>query len=97
MNEVIDYGLHCSYKDVPWLVKSLLTKTPPRTTILEEEFGYYLIIPDRDWLMGGTTMSLIIQSIQQSKRAIFLVSRCAGCTFKLISFIVHFISPKIDM
>ena len=55
----------------------LLTRTSPKTSILEEEYGYRLNIRDRDWLiLGGTTMSMIIQSIEQSRRFIFLISRC---------------------
>ena len=42
---------------------------------LEKQYGYRLVIGNRDWLGGKVIIRCIMDSIQKSRKVIFILSR----------------------
>ncbi len=42
---------------------------------LEKDYGFRFVIAQRDWIAGRTIRANIVDSIEKSRRVIFIVSR----------------------
>ena len=49
---------------------------------LEKEYGFRLVIHERDWIAGRTIRANITDSIEKSRRVIFIISRYGHTKFK---------------
>ena len=66
---------------------------------LEKEYGFRLIIHERDWIAGRTIRANIMDSLEKSRRVIFIVSRSNNillfqflkCPFVCFTYHVHFV------
>ena len=67
----------CSHKDTRWVSDVFMRHKKPRSRRfdLEKEHGFRLVIHRRDWIAGRTIRANIMDSIEKSRRVIFIISR----------------------
>ena len=63
-----------SHKDIKW-VKEIFWKSDGVQFDMEKEYGFRFMIHDRDWIAGRTIRANITDSLEKSRRVIFILSR----------------------
>ena len=64
----------CSHKDIKW-IKEVFWKKDKFQFDLEREYGFRLMIHDRDWIAGRTIRANVMDGMEKSRRVIFVLSR----------------------
>ena len=69
----------CSHKDAKWVSDVFMKnkKKKSRRFDIEKEYGFRFVIHERDWIAGRTIRANIADSMEKSRRIIFLLSRFA--------------------
>ena len=77
LNMNCHYFLASSHKNTRWVSNVFMwhKKRRSRRFDLEKEHGFRLVIHERDWIAGRTIRANITDSIDKSRRVIFIVSR----------------------
>ena len=66
-----------SHEDRKWVTEVFMKnkKKRSRRFDLEKEYGFPLSIHDRDWIAGRTIRANIMDSVEESRRVIFILSK----------------------
>ena len=66
-----------SHHDFPWIRQVLWKKKRKgdRSLDIERDYGFRLMIHDRDWIAGRTIRANIMDGIEKSRRVIFIMSK----------------------
>ena len=77
LQEFLTSSFLCSHKDAKWVSDVFMKnkKKRSRRFNLEKEYGFRLMIHERDWIAGRTIRANIVDSLEKSRRVIFIVSR----------------------
>ena len=80
-----------SHKDTRWVSDVFMRhkKRRSRRFDLEKEHGFRLVIHERDWIAGRTIRANITDSIEKSRRVIFIISRYPLLQLKNLRFLLH--------
>ena len=75
--DFIFLSFEISYLDFGWVKEVMMKgmKRKSRRIDLEKQYGYRLVIGNRDWLGGKVIIRCIMDSIQKSRKVIFILSR----------------------
>ncbi len=73
-----------SQKDFQWVKEIFMDNEMKRRFNLETDYGFRLVIHERDWIAGRTIRANIMDGIENSRRIIFILSKCC------FAFLAHF-------
>ena len=64
-----------SHKDFQWVKRVFMGNKMQKKFNIEKDYGFRLIIHNRDWPAGVSKTNNIINAINKSRRVIFILSR----------------------
>ena len=81
-----------SHEDRKWVTEVFMKnkKKRSRRFDLEKEYGFRLSIHDRDWIAGRTIRANIMDSVEGSRRVIFILSKYFLLLITFLSLPDHF-------
>ncbi len=86
---IIQTYFYCSQEDLTWILDVFMKKRQEGNTRLldiEVDHGFKLCLHQRDFRAGCPIIHCIHQAVQQSRRVIFVLSRCPLNTMQMFLF-----------